>query len=73
MTKYYHENNNKKGENKREKKRRQNNEFPQGSVLAPILFNIYTIDQPIGNLMKHFIYADDLMINTMEGLSKNNL
>jgi hypothetical protein len=44
---------------KKSRWRRQNNELPQGSILAPILFNIYTNDQPIGNQMKHFIYADD--------------
>lgn len=34
----------------------------QGSVLAPILFNIYTNDQPIHNETRHFIYADDTAI-----------
>lgn len=39
---------------------------PQGSVLASILFNIYTNDQPIGDQTKHFIYANDLAI-TIQG------
>ena len=33
-----------------------------GSVLAPMLFNIYTNDQPIHADTRSFIYADDLCI-----------
>ena len=34
----------------------------QGSVLAPVLFNIYTNDQPVSPGTRSFIYADDLGI-----------
>ena len=40
----------------------QKNGLPQGSVLAPMLFNIYTNDQPTPTETKHFLYADDLAI-----------
>ena len=34
----------------------------QGSVLSPILFNIYTNDQPIHDGTRNFKYADDLCV-----------
>ena len=34
----------------------------QGSILSPILFNIYTNDQPIHDGTRNFIYADDLCV-----------
>ena len=38
------------------------NGFPQESVLAPLLFNIYTNDQPQIYDTRRFIYADDLSV-----------
>jgi hypothetical protein len=42
----------------RSKKKELRNGLPQGSVLAPILFNIYTADLPF-TISDKFIYADD--------------
>ena len=44
--------------------RNQKNGVPQVSILAPVLFNIYTNDQPITADTRSFIYADDLAIIT---------
>ena len=38
------------------------NGLPQRSVFPPILFNIYTNDQPIHDGTRNFIYADDLFV-----------
>jgi hypothetical protein len=45
------------------KSRILNNGLPQGSVLAPKLFNIYTHDFP-STVSKQFIYTDDISIAT---------
>ena len=48
--------------NERSRWRIQKNSLPQGSVLSPTLFNIYTNDQPILDGTRSFIYADDLCV-----------
>ena len=49
---------------KKSRWRTQKNGLPQGSVLAPTLFNIYTNDQPSFPNIRRFIYADDLCLAT---------
>ena len=49
------------GDSKPSRLRRLRNGVPQGSVLAPLLFNIYAYDIP-SITSKKFAYADDLAI-----------
>ena len=53
---------------KRSRWRSQRNGLPQGSVLSPLLFNVYTNDQPIHTGTRSFVYADDLAVTTEHGL-----
>ena len=49
------------GDSKQSRLRRLKNGVPQGSVLAPLLFNIYMYDLP-SIISKKFAYADDLAL-----------
>ena len=49
------------GDSKQSRLRRLKNGVPQGSVLAPLLFNIHTNDLP-SMISRKFAYADDLAL-----------
>ena len=57
------------GNGQRSRLRRLKNGAPQGSVLAPLLFNIYTSDLPItvSTISRKYAYADDLAIMHADG------
>lgn len=44
----------------------QRSDLPQGSLLAPIIFNIYTNDQPTNLNTKHFLSAVDFAISSQK-------
>ena len=53
------------GTGKQSRSQHLKNGNPQGSVLAPLLFNIYTYDVPV-TVGRKFAYADDWPSCTMQ-------
>ena len=60
------------GDSKQSRLRRLKNGVPQGSVLAPLLFNIYTYDLP-SMISRKFAYADDLALLYSSGNWKEEI
>ena len=58
------------GDSKQSRLLRLKNGVPQGSVLAPLLFNIYTYDLP-SMISRKFSYADDLALLHSSGKRKD--
>jgi len=54
------------GNGKRSRLRTPKNGVPQGSVLAPLLFNIYISDLPT-TVSRKYAYVDDLAIMHADG------
>ena len=54
------------GNGQRNRLRRLKNGVPQGSFLAPLLFNIYICDPPT-TISRKYAYADDLAIMHVDG------
>jgi len=54
------------GNGKRSRLRRLKNDVPQGSVLAPLLFNVYISDLPT-TVSRKYAYAVDLAIMHVDG------
>ena len=54
------------GNGQRNRLRRLKNGVPQGSVLTPLLFNIYISDLP-ATISKKYAFADDLAIMHADG------
>ena len=48
----------------------QKNGLAQGTVLSPVLFNVYTNDQHVHNETHSFIYADELKSTRLHNLDE---